>query len=222
MGKGDIKTRRGKLFRGTYGKKRPGKIKKHSLISAGQARDTILSRKITKEPMRTKKPIQVVEQVVEEKVVEIKIPETITEEVVVDKKVTEKITEEVVVEEVKSEQEKKVELKTKAGKEKPVKKEEKPAKKEEKPAKKVEKPVKKEEKPAKREEKPAKKEVKKVKKEEKPTKKVEKPVKKEIKPKKETVKETKKPSTKSAGIKGAEVKKEGKSGAKKKASPKKK
>jgi len=29
MGKGDIRTRRGKLFRGTFGKKRPRKKKKN-------------------------------------------------------------------------------------------------------------------------------------------------------------------------------------------------
>jgi len=29
MGKGDIRTRRGKLFRGTFGKRRPRKKKKH-------------------------------------------------------------------------------------------------------------------------------------------------------------------------------------------------
>ncbi len=98
MGKGDIKTRRGKLFRGTYGKKRPGKAKKHSLISAEKAQDSILSKKITKEPVRTKRPIHVTEPAVEEQVVEIKIPEKVTEEVVIEKKIPETITEEVVVE----------------------------------------------------------------------------------------------------------------------------
>lgn len=28
MGKGDQRTRKGKIYRGTYGKRRPGKIKK--------------------------------------------------------------------------------------------------------------------------------------------------------------------------------------------------
>jgi 30S ribosomal protein S31 len=28
MGKGDLRTRRGKIYNGSYGKKRPGKLKK--------------------------------------------------------------------------------------------------------------------------------------------------------------------------------------------------
>ena len=30
MGKGDLRTRRGKIYNGSYGKKRPGRVKKKS------------------------------------------------------------------------------------------------------------------------------------------------------------------------------------------------
>jgi len=36
MGKGDQRTRRGKLFRGSYGKTRPGRIKKKKKAPAGR------------------------------------------------------------------------------------------------------------------------------------------------------------------------------------------
>lgn len=34
MGKGDLRTRRGKIYNGSYGKKRPGRVKKKAAKSA--------------------------------------------------------------------------------------------------------------------------------------------------------------------------------------------
>jgi 30S ribosomal protein S31 len=36
MGKGDLRTRRGKIYNGSFGKKRPGK-KKKSAVTAGRS-----------------------------------------------------------------------------------------------------------------------------------------------------------------------------------------
>ncbi len=41
MGKGDVRTRRGKIYNGSYGKKRPGRAKKKAVAPpprAGKAR----------------------------------------------------------------------------------------------------------------------------------------------------------------------------------------
>lgn len=35
MGKGDKRTRRGKIYNGSYGKRRPGKVKKRTEAAAG-------------------------------------------------------------------------------------------------------------------------------------------------------------------------------------------
>lgn len=34
MGKGDARTRRGKIYNGSYGKKRPGRVKKKAVVAA--------------------------------------------------------------------------------------------------------------------------------------------------------------------------------------------
>lgn len=44
MGKGDMKTRRGKIFKGTYGKHRPHKEKSEAAVSAKAATDTKKSK----------------------------------------------------------------------------------------------------------------------------------------------------------------------------------
>ncbi len=38
MGKGDLKTRRGKIFRGTYGKLRPRNVKKNTTAKPAEAK----------------------------------------------------------------------------------------------------------------------------------------------------------------------------------------
>jgi 30S ribosomal protein S31 len=37
MGKGDVRSRRGKIYNGSYGKKRPGRIKKKTVAPAPRA-----------------------------------------------------------------------------------------------------------------------------------------------------------------------------------------
>jgi len=58
MGKGDRKTRRGKLYIGTYGVRRPKKGKKHVATSK-----PVIVKKEVKEPVKEVKEIKVVEKV---------------------------------------------------------------------------------------------------------------------------------------------------------------
>lgn len=38
MGKGDTRTRKGKIYSGSYGKKRPGRVKKKAVAAAAPTR----------------------------------------------------------------------------------------------------------------------------------------------------------------------------------------
>jgi 30S ribosomal protein S31 len=83
MGKGDRKTRRGKLYLGTYGVRRPKKGKKHVIVT--KSMDV---KKEVKEPKELVKEVKVVEKV--EKVERVEKIEKVEKAEKVEKKVAPK------------------------------------------------------------------------------------------------------------------------------------
>lgn len=95
MGKGDIKSRRGKLFSGSYGKKRPRKKQKNTGIIVNAKQEENIKNSKSKSPVEVKEPkkrvneeqeaVATSEQTerageVKEIKEEVKVPEEITEE----------------------------------------------------------------------------------------------------------------------------------------------
>jgi len=70
MGKGDQKTRRGKLFRGTYGRTRPRKRKSRFIVPGESAEKRVMDKQTPPVTRKEEEPV-VEEQVIEQKETEV-------------------------------------------------------------------------------------------------------------------------------------------------------